>query len=170
MPGIIAVITEVLVCIAAMWVISFLSTFLHEFGHAVGYMLSTGGRRWHIRVGSGKKLFETKAVTVNLSVFDGYFEPAENRVNTKGKLISTLAGGPAASLVLAAAMLLLKSGGVSYSFGIFAPGAIEYLINFAFFYNVIMLAFSVVPVHYFFGANKGMETDGLKIINAIKGR
>ena len=69
MPKIIAALAEVAVFILVMWVLTFLPTFLHELGHALGYMLSTGGRHWHIRVGFGKKLLETKPLTVNLLIF-----------------------------------------------------------------------------------------------------
>ena len=169
MPKIIAVIIELFVCICALWVISFLSTLLHELGHAAGYMLSTGGRHWHIRVGSGKKLLETKALTVKLLILDGYFEPAENRIDSKGKLISTLSGGPAASLLLVIVLLLLRSGGASFNSGVITSGAIESFINYALFCNVFILVLSIIPAHYFCGEIKGSETDGLKILNAIRG-
>ena len=169
MPKAIAVIIELFVFICALWVMSFLSTFLHELGHAIGYMLSTGGRHWHIRVGSGKKLLETKALTVKLLILDGYFEPAENRIDSKAKLIATLSGGPAASLVLVLALSFLRFGGVSLNSGVIASSAIGSFMDFAFFYNVFILIWSVIPARYFCGEIKGMATDGLKIINAIKG-
>ncbi|MBQ6222885.1 MAG: hypothetical protein IJJ44_09780 [Solobacterium sp.] len=170
MPGVFAVTIEILICLCAVWVMLFLSTFLHEFGHAIGYMISTGDRHWHIRVGSGKKLLETKRLTVKLMVFDGYFEPAENRIDSKGKLISTLAGGPVVSLVLVIVLLFLRCGGTSFNSGIIASSAIEFFINFALFCNVFILISSILPGHYFFGEIKGKETDGMKIINAMKGR
>lgn len=168
MPKLAAVMAEVVLSVLILWFLSFLSTFLHELGHAVGYMLSTGGRHWHIRVGSGKKLIETKPLTVKLLVFDGCFEPAEDRMDSKAKLISTLSGGPAVSLVLAAALLFLRSGSVSFNSGIIASGAAVYFINYAFYLNLFILVLSLIPVPYFFGEIRGMESDGLKIINAIK--
>ena len=165
-----AVIIELCVCICAFWVMTFLSTLLHELGHAVGYMLSTGGRQWHIRVGSGKKLLETKALTVKLLVFDGCFEPAEDRIDSKAKLISTLAGGPAASLVLVIVLAFLRYGGISFDSEIIASSAMETFLNYAYFCNVFILLLSILPVHYFFGEIRGMETDGLKIIHAIRDR
>ncbi len=167
---IIAVIIELFVYICALWVISFLSILLHELGHAVGYMLSTGGKHWHIRVGWGKKLFETKALTVKLLILDGNFDPNENRIDSKVKLISTLLGGPVVSLVLVIVLLLLKYGGVSFNSGIFTSSSIESFIIYALFCNVFILVLSIIPGHCFFGEIKGMETDGLKIIKAIRGR
>ena len=86
MPRIIAVILELLGAVCALWLMSFLSTFLHELGHALGYMLATGGRRWHIRVGWGKRLLHTKALTVGLWVFDGVFTPSQREFDTRAKL------------------------------------------------------------------------------------
>ena len=170
MPGIISVIIELSICICVLWLVSFLSTLLHELGHAVGYMLSTGGRHWHIRVGSGKKLFETKALTVKLLVFDGSFDPVEDRIDTKAKLISTLSGGPVASLLLIILLLFLRFGNVSFDSGIITSSAVESFISFALFYNMFTLVLSIIPAHYFFGEIKGMETDGLRIINAIRSK
>ena len=170
MPKIIALIIELFVCICVLWVISFLSTLLHELGHAAGYMLSTGDRHWHIRVGTGKKLLETKPLTVKLLILDGCFEPAENRIDSKGKLISTLSGGSAVSLVLVVLLLILRFGSVSFDFGITASSSIEFFLNYALFLNLFILVMAIIPAHYFFGEIKGMETDGQKTINAIKGR
>ena len=170
MPKIAAIIIEAGVAVLVLWVLSFLSTLLHELGHAFGYMLSTGGRHWHIRIGSGKKLLETKPLTVKLLVFDGCFEPAENRIDSKAKLISTLSGGPAVSLVLVIVLLFLRFESVSFNSDIIASGSIEFFINYALFLNVFILIMSIIPVHYFHGEIRGMETDGLKILNAIKGK
>ena len=170
MPKPVAFILELLVCVFALWGISFFSTLFHELGHAAGYMLSTGGRRWHIRVGSGKKLIDTKSLTVKLLIVDGYFEPAENRIDTKAKLISTLSGGPAVSLVLVILLLILRYGGFSFESEIIAADTIGFFINYALIYNAFILIMSIVPAHYFSGENKGTETDGLKILNAIRDR
>ena len=59
MPKTIAIIIEFAIFVCALWVLTFLSTFLHEVGHALGYMIATGDRHWHIRVGSGKKLLNS---------------------------------------------------------------------------------------------------------------
>ena len=168
MPKIIAVIIELFICICALWTMSFLSTLLHELGHAAGYMLATGDRHWHIRVGWGKRLLNTKALTVNLLVFDGFFTPSEKKIDTKAKLIMTLLGGPAVSLLLTAGLLVLRSGGRSFQSGFFADSAVEFFLNAAFNINLCILVLSVAPIHYFHGEMKGTETDGLQIIHAIQ--
>ncbi len=168
MPRIIAVILELLGAVCALWLMSFLSTFLHELGHALGYMLATGDRRWHIRVGWGKRLLHTKALTVGLWVFDGVFTPSQREFDTRAKLITTLAGGPAVSLLLVLGLSVLRFGVVTFHSDILADGAIESFLNTAFFANLLILLASVMPIHYFFGEIRGMPSDGLQIIRALK--
>lgn len=149
MPKMIAVIIETVVLVCALWLLSFMAIFMHELGHALGYMLSTLNRHWHIRVGSGKRLLKTKRLTVKLLVFDGEFIVAGNTVDSKAKLISTLSGGPILS---------------------FISSAIEYFINYALISNIFIFLTSVLPFRYFLGEIKGEESDGLKLINAIKSK
>ena len=168
MSEIIAAMIELVIFLCASWFLSFLSTLLHELGHALGYMLATGDGHWHIRVGWGKRLLNTKALTVNLLVFDGFFTPSEKKIDTKAKLITTLSGGSAASLLLFLGLLVLRFGGFSFQSDILADGVIESFLNIALFLNLFILLLSVVPVHYFHGEVKGLETDGLQIIHAMK--
>ncbi len=169
MPKTIAIIIELALSVCALWVIAFLLTFLHEAGHALGYMIATGDRHWHIRAGSGKKLLNTKQLTVKLFPFDGCFMPSEkNRIDTTAKLIATLSGGPAVSLILAAVLLPVKINGISLQSEVIASGAMEFFLNSALFINLFILILALLPTHYFHGEIKGMETDGLQIIHAIK--
>ena len=168
MLKIIAAVIELLVSVCAFWVMTFLSILLHEFGHAVCYMLATGDARWHIRVGWGKRILNTKPLTVNLLVFDGLFTPSEKKIDSRAKRVITLMGGPLFSLLLAAGLLALKYCGLSFQSDIFADGAVEFFLNTALSINLFILISSIVPFHYFYGEVKGMETDGLQIIHAIK--
>ena len=170
MLKILAFIIELLALICAFWVVSFLSGLLHELGHAAGYMLATGDRDWHIRVGWGKGLLNTKRLTVNLLVFDGFFTPSKNEFESKGKLIMTLLGGPFVSLLLVAGLLALRFGGLSFESDFFADGTLESLVNTALYINLFTLILSLAPIHYFHGEMKGTESDGLQVINVIKGR
>ena len=168
MLKIVAVMMELLVFLCALWVLSFLSTLLHELGHALGYMLATGDGHWHIRLGWGKPLLNTKALTVNLLVFDGYFAPSEKNFDKKTKFIMTLLGGPAFSLLLAAGLAALRFGGLSFQSDFFSDGAIESFLNSALSINLCILVLSLAPVHYFHGEVKGLETDGLQIVHAVR--
>ena len=168
MPRIIAIILELTVSLVILWLLTFIATFLHELGHAVGYMLATGDKDWHIRVGWGKRILHTKRLTVNLLVFDGVFIPSEAKLDTRKKLITILAGGPAVSLLLAAGLLVLRFSGLSFQSAIFADGAVEWFLNFALFTNLLILITSLIPGHYLWGKIKGLESDGLQIIRALK--
>lgn len=169
MPKPLGVIIEWTVLICALWVICFLSTLLHEMGHALGYWIATGGRQWHIRIGSGKRLLKTGRLTVKLLPIDGCFSPSEtSRMDTTAKLIAMLAGGPAASLLLVAVLLAIRLGGVSLHSELIASDAIEFFVRSALFINLFTLILALMPTHYFHGEIKGMETDGLQILHAIK--
>ncbi len=169
MPRVIAITIEYAIAAGILWLLFFLSTFLHEAGHALGYMIAAGDMRWHIRVGSGKTLLDTRRLTVKLIPFDGCFVPLEkSRIDTTAKLVSILSGGPAVSLILSAALLLVKLSGISFHSEVIASDAIEFFISSALSINLFILVLSLIPAHYFYGEVKGMETDGLQIINAIR--
>lgn len=171
MPKAIAMIIEAALCVGALWALCFLSTFLHELGHALIYRIATGDGRGHIRVGSGKTLLKTQRLTVKLLPLDGCFTPPEgNKIDARAKLIAVLAGGPAASLILVAALLPLKLSGATLQSEILASGAIESFVDSAFFINLFILIMTVIPAHYFYGETRGMETDGLQILRAVRGR
>ena len=167
-----AFLMELLVFLLALWTLTFLSAFLHELGHAVGYMLATGDRHWHIRVGWGKRLINTKKLTVNLIVLDGFFTPSEEAIDTRAKLIATLSGGPAVSLLLAAGLLALRLSGLSFQSGFifFNESAVEWFVNYPLLGNLIILIITLLPGHYFLGRIRGLESDGLQIIHALKKR
>ncbi len=82
--------------------------------------------------------------------------------------IATLSGGPAASLLLFLGILVLRSRGFSFQSDFLADGISEFFLNYAFFLNLFILLASVAPVPYFCGEIRGMESDGLQIIHAMK--
>ena len=129
MLKILAIIIELFASIFVLWVLTLLSTLLHEFGHAIGYMLATGDRHWHIRVGWGKRILNTKRLTVNLLVFDGLFSPSKREFDSKAKLIMTLLGGPVFSLVLVAGLLGLRCSGPVLQSDFFADSAMDFFLN-----------------------------------------
>ena len=115
-------------------------------------------------------MLHTKKLTVNLLVFDGFFTPSEKKLDTRAKLIATLSGGPAVSLLLVLGLFVLRFGGVSFQSDLLADGVMDFFLNFALFLNLFILLLSVAPVHYFHGEVKGLETDGLQIIHAWRTR
>ena len=132
-------------------------------------MIATGDRHWHIRVGSGKKLLNSKRLTVKLLPFDGLLTPLEkNSIDTATKLIVVLSDGPVVSLILVIGLLLLKFGGISFHSELIALSAIKSFISIALSINFFTLILALIPTHYFHGEIKGLETDGLQIIKAIE--
>ncbi len=106
---------------------------------------------------------------MKLFPFDGCFMPAEkDKADTKAKLITMLSGGPAVSLILSAVLLLAKSGAIPLHSEVITSDAVEFFISSALSVNLFILVLSLIPSHYFFGEIKGMETDGLQIIHAMK--
>ena len=171
MPERLAFIFETVILIFIVWLILFLSTLLHEIGHAAGYMIATGDGHWSIRVGSGRRLFSVKRLTVKMLPFDGCFVPSEKgRIDTTAKLISMLSGGPAVSLILVVLLIAMRSGYLSMHTDVISDGAAEFLLNTALWVNSVILILSLIPIHYFHGEIKGMETDGLQIVNAVRNR
>lgn len=169
MPRLLAIIFELALYVGALWLLFFLSTLLHEAGHAMGYLLATGDTHWHIRVGWGKSLLDTKGLSVNLLPFDGFFTPLRReKIDSKAKLIMTLSGGPIASAIVVVGLLLVKCGGMPIHSGVIASSAVESLVESALFVNLSILLLSVIPAHYFFGEIKGMESDGLQIAKALR--
>ena len=147
------------------------SSGVHEIGHALGYMLATGDRHWHIRVGSGKKLQKNRRLTVYLFPVNGWFTLLKvNKIDTTAKLIAMVSGGPAVSLILVAVLLTVKFGGISLYSKVIASKANDCIFYSTLVFNLIILIRSLIPRHYFHGEVKGMETDGMKIINAIRSR
>ena len=149
MQKIAAVIFELIVLICSVWVIFFLSTLWHEFGHAVGYMIATKDRNWKIRVGWGKKILNSKRLKVNLLVFDGLFTPSEMKIGSKGKLIITLLGGPVFSLIPVVGLLILRLDGLSFQTGFLADSAIEFFLNLVLLVNLFILILSKRKTPFF---------------------
>ena len=59
---------------------------------------------------------------------------------------------------------------MAFDSDIILSSAIEYFINYALISNIFIFLTSVLPFRYFLGEIKGEESDGLKLINAIKSK
>lgn len=145
-----------------------ISVFLHEFGHALGYMLATGDRFWHIEIGQGKKILDTKALTINLFAIDGYFTPDEDKTDSCAQLVMTISGGPIMSLLLVVGLLVLKFGGMLHSPDVFTTVLINVIFYIALIINFLILLWSVIPANGFFRGMEDVGTDMMQIIDALK--
>ena len=168
MAKLITFTAETVIFLCGIWVLSLISVLLHEFGHALGYMLATGDRDWHIQVGQGKKLLDTKVLTVNLIVIDGCFASDEDKIDSTSQIVMMLSGGPIVSLLLVIGLLVLRSGWMSLSSELFAAGAIRALYYAALIINLFILLWSVIPAHGFFLDMENVGTDDMQIIDALK--
>ena len=168
MKEIITVIIKIPIFVCAFWASCLISVLFHELGHALGYMLATGDRNWHVQVGQGKNLLTTKAVTVKMFVIDGFFAPAENKADSKAQLVMTLSGGPIVSLLLVAGLSVLRFSGISIASEGVASGMIRPLLNISLLINLLILLWSVIPAYGFFRDKEDVGTDVMQMINALK--
>ena len=168
MLKVIAVIGKTAIFVCAFWVVTLLSVLLHELGHALGYMLATGDRHWHIEIGQGKKILKTKALTINMFVIDGFFTPDEDKTTSRAQQVMTISGGPVVSLLIIIGLLVLKFGGSPLSAEVFASGMISALFYAALFINFLILLWSVIPANGFFRGMEDVGTDVMQIINAFR--
>ena len=153
--------------ILLIWILCFLSVFLHELGHALGYRIGGGEAEWKIRAGSGPKIRSTAKFIFCLLPVGGYFDPRAKLGTTKEKL-AMLAGGPLVTLLLAAVFYvfsdslawIMNSESVLYE--ILFP-----VFLFLIFYNFFLFLFSAVPMRYKVVC-KGLESDGLQIVRVLK--
>ena len=85
---------------------------------------------------------------MKLLSFDGCFIPSEkNKIDTAAKLIATLLGGPAVSLILVAVLLSIKFGGISLHSEVIASDAIDFFVSSAFSINLFILILALIPIH-----------------------
>lgn len=168
MLKLITTIAKIPLFICALWVICLISVLFHEFGHALAYMLATGDRNWRIQVGQGKCLLDTKVLTVNVLVIDGFFEPADYKADySKAQLVMTLSGGPIMTFLLVIGLAGLVFGWISLPSEAAASGMIRFLLYAALFLNFLILLWSVIPAHGFFRDMKDVGTDVTQIIGII---
>ena len=162
------IIGKAAVFVCALWALTLLSLLFHELGHALAYTLATGDRNWHIEVGQGKKILDTKVLTVRMLVLDGYFLPDENRAGSVKQRVITLIGGPAASLLTVTGLLFLRSGGTALSREISASGLAGAVFWTALLINSFILFWSVIPGYGFFRNMEDVGSDVMQIIDTIK--
>lgn len=167
---VLAAVLELLLFFVVLWLTFFLSTLVHELGHAVLSRLAGVKAPWQIRVGFGAKLLRTKHLAVNLLPFDGYFDLLGDPKLSRKSAVLTLAGGPLGSLLLFGALLALRLSGVIGDTPLISESTLKSLVNIALYVNGAIFLYSVIPACYLFGQIKGMPSDGLQIVNILKGR
>jgi len=165
-----AYIFEVILFAIILWLVGSVSVFIHEMGHAIGYMITVKSKGWQIIIGSGKRLVGAKQFVVNLLPVGGLFLPTdEGRLDSTRKKLSTLVGGPLATLLLLLVLVLLRMNISNLGeTSIISAETSEFFINFVLYYNLFMFISAVLPFPYLFGVCKGLESDGLQIWKLLK--
>lgn len=165
-----AYIFEIILFAIILWLVGSGSVFIHEMGHAIGYMITVKSKGWQIIIGSGKRLVGAKRFVVNLLSVGGLFLPTDKgRLDSMRKKLSTLVGGPLITLLLLLVLVLLRMNLSNLGdTSIISAGTLEFFINFALYYNLFMFISAVLPFPYLFGVCKGLESDGLQIWELLK--
>lgn len=165
-----AYIFEIILFVIVLWLVVSVSIFIHEIGHSIGYMVAAKGKDWQIVIGSGKRFLGSKRFVVNLLPFGGLFRPTdEGRIDSMRKMLSTLVGGPLATLLLLLVLALLRMNISNLGeTSIISAGTLDYFINLTLYYNLFMLIMTILPFPYLFGVCKGLESDGLLIWKLLK--
>lgn len=150
---------RVILFIPVVWLAFFLPTAIHETGHMIGYLLCAEKRvvNWHIEVGSGKQLMRIGRLIIRLVPWGGSFRLPESTLLSKKTALVTIAGGPAASLLMAIALLVI------YRFVL-----ADELIALMFYSSFFQFLFTIIPLRYPAWLFAISESDGLKILRLMK--
>lgn len=160
-------VLEMVILALIVWLIMFLSTLFHELGHVMFYMIFAGDMQWHIQMGCGKQLFETKRLSVGIIPYSGLCSWDGTKIRSKSKAVAAILGGPVFSLVL---FLILfwcsKHVGIA---SFLADSASRWLIRFPMMINGVWLFLgALIPMYYHVGPCAGMPSDGLRIFYYIQ--
>ncbi len=147
--------------------LAYLSVFTHEFMHAIVYQITYRSRDWVIRLGEGKKIGSVGRINFHIYPTTGYCKWNNYDSRNRYKNIVMLIVGPISSLVLV--ILIFTANRYvqieDISSSIFN---IEWVLGFGFWYNLYSFVFTLIPITYQTGLNKGSASDGLQILRLIK--
>lgn len=155
--------------VAVFWLVTVpLLTLVHELGHAVAGLLTTGG--WvRAAIGSGRKpwTLHPGRLTIELRLFSGFVGFCNREENAGSSLGEALfyAGGPFLSLVSAVALSILSRASPDGSL-------LEQVLEAGIFAALWQLVVTLVPVRYpsWMGSYAGYLSDGAMILRLIRGK
>ena len=158
-----SIIGEILVLYMSLWCIHFVSLFVHELGHAAGYILGTKDNNWMIEIGLGKKIIETSRFRINLFPTSGDFYPKNEQYSSKKEIILMLLGGPIASLLSAVILVIIKFTVKIEASAFLSLTALNFLLNYALVNNLILFITSSLPFKKSILPMRGYVSDAYKI-------
>jgi len=166
MKLIIGFMFEFLILIFVLWIINIFSIFVHEIGHASGYMIATKDSNWNVKIGKGRMVYKTRRFNIYLIPISGYFSPINMEKSiSKTKIIAILIGGPLASLLLLILLLLVRKNINSLVPVIVSLKTLVFLTNYSMIFNLNMFIASALPYK---PRPNGYVSDGWKILRLFK--
>ena len=169
MKLIIGFMFEVLVLIFLIWIINMFSIFVHEIGHAIGYIIATKNNNWNVRIGKGKIICKIGRFNIHLTPSTGCFYPIDMKEElSKTKIIDILIGGPLGSFLLLILLILLRNNINSLEPSIITLKTLICLTNYDIIFNIAMFITSVVPYKPRTWLLNGYVSDSYKILKLFK--
>ena len=160
---------EFLILIFVLWIINIFSIFVHEIGHASGYMIATKDNNWNIEIGKGRMVYKTRRFNIYLIPISGYFSPINMEKSiSKTKIIAILIGGPLASLLLLILLLLVRKNINSLVPVIVSLKTLVFLTNYSIIFNLSMFITSALPYKPRPWLFNGYVSDGWEILRLFK--
>lgn len=154
---------ETLIIIPAIWLLCWLSVFLHEAGHWLGCRISGGKAKGKITVGSGFALIDARRFCLRILPVGGSFDFDNNMDKMpKAHALFMFAGGPLISLLLTVLFAVLR-------FGVFGASDDVPLrvTSFMLIWNLFQFLFTAVPMRYRLIC-PGKPSDGMQFLYVLK--
>lgn len=144
-----------------------ISVLLHEIGHAIGVLLSSNSNAI-VFLGpndrSNRESFKLGRIRFHIKwAYFGSIRTVEYPLSYRQQII-VAAGGPILSFILATLTIIL-------SFTQLIDGSMKSFIMGTGIYNLILFILTIIPIRYpdWLKPYAGLPSDGLRIINAMKG-
>lgn len=156
------VLLNAIILLLLLWIGMFLTTLVHEIGHAVMYRIFFRDKDWHITIGTGRTIIKLKKFTVGVFQKTGHFNFVYKNKGSKFQYIMMFLGGPLANIVLIILLRFLvqiiKAKEVT-----FEQSNLVWFLTIMFWMNVGQFVSAVIPIKFSFWPFNGYISDGLRI-------
>ncbi len=157
---IISILLEVFLFLLLVFIILFTNTLIHEFGHALMYMIFFKKSDWQIKMGRGKPKIEFKRLILAPYFLRGSIAIKSKLNGSKFKCIMFYLGGPIFNVFVICALLYFYSQiRLSDLNLIISNSALVAFWEIAFYSAVIQFIFCIIPMKY----RDGTISDGMRV-------